>query len=152
MTSKHILYVHGQSTGTGRAEFSWPPLLVFVSSVALVEYRGRLESGGWSRESTPGAGGGGGRQCFSCSGLKAHFLLASRYGEETTTCLEVMKLGILEITQVFFFHGQITLLPVSNDIALLLGAQGKMKSVFQPELRGLLVEDSLKKLSSFPPK
>lgn len=45
MTSKHILYVHGQSTGTGRAEFSWPPLLVFVSSVALVEYRGRLESG-----------------------------------------------------------------------------------------------------------
>lgn len=94
----------------------------------------------------------GSRQCFSCSGLKAHFLLASRYGEETTACLEVLKIGILEITQVFFFHGQITLLPVSNDIALLLGAQGKMKSIFQPELRGLLVEDSLKKLSSFPPK
>lgn len=38
ITSKHILYVHGQSTGTGRAEFSWLPplLLVFVSSVALV--------------------------------------------------------------------------------------------------------------------
>lgn len=50
MTSKHILYVHGQSTGRGRAEFSWTPLLlllllVLVSSVALVEYRGRSESG-----------------------------------------------------------------------------------------------------------
>lgn len=149
MTSKHILYVHGQSTGTGRAEFSWPPpplLLVFVSSVASVENRGRLESGVYA------GGSGGGRQCFSCSGLKAHFLLASRYGEETTACLEVLKIGILEITQVFCFHGQITLLPVSNDIALLLGAQGKMKSIFQPELRGLLVEDSLKKLSSFPQK
>lgn len=77
MTSKHILYVHGQSTGTGRAEFSWslPPLLlllVLVSSVALVGYRGRSESG----------------------------VSASTYGEETTTCYEDWDIGILP--RVFF--------------------------------------------------